>query len=113
MLELTPWWKEAGPIPGRMEQPNDHDRFVRRLIEDQIVAEFGNYEPTHAAESRACVPDSPAQIEMQGEEVRRIKNLVPNPQRCFWILRGDVRRCLVEVALSSRTEARCRHERRN
>lgn len=104
--------KEPRPVLCCLKDTDYHDRFLKWLKEDQVVAELRYNEPADLRVMRRGLADAPPQLSMLGEKVGGVEDDSPDAFRCFRIVPGDVTTMLVQIARGFGTEPGLDHDRR-
>src|ERR1051325_10266131 len=96
-----------------MKHARDHDRFLKRLVENQIVAELRKDEPADLRVTRRSVADFSAEVGILRQKIGGIENGFANAARSVGIIERNVANNFVQIALGFWTEFCAAHRRRN
>ena len=96
-----------------MKNADNHDGLLKRLIENQIIAEGRNNEPANLRVTFRCVADAPLKFRMLRKKISGVENRSPDALRRVGIVSGDVIENFVQIAPGFWTKLRADHGRRN
>ena len=95
-----------------MKNTNNHDRFLKWLVKNQVVVKSRNNEPAYLRVTRSGIADAPSKFLMLCKKIGSIENGSTNTLRRFRIVGGNVVGNLVQVACGFWTESGPDHDRR-
>ena len=104
--------KNARPVLCRMKNTNNHNRFLKRLVKNQVVVKSWNNEPADLRVTRSGIADAPSKFLMLCEKIGGVENGSTDTLRRFRIVSGNVVGNLVQVARGFGTESGPDHDRR-
>ena len=95
-----------------MKNTNNHNRFLKRLVKNQVVVKSWNNEPADLRVTRSGIADAPSKFLMLCEKIGGVENGSTDTLRRFRIVSGNVVGNLVQVARGFGTESGPDHDRR-
>lgn len=96
--------KEPRPILRRMQNANDHDGFSKRLVENQVIGNLRDDEPTDWLVACLRLADAPPKFRMLCEQIGGIEDEPANAFPCFGIVGGKAVDNFVQVSFGSGTK---------
>ena len=95
-----------------MKNTNNHDRFLKRLVKNQVVVKSRNNKPADLRVTRSGIADAPSQFPMLCEKIGGVENGSTDTLRRFRIVGGNMVGNLGQVARGFWTESGPDHDRR-